>query len=320
MPWAEEAGRIAKAMEKFRAEIWEETPTASVGIVESWDTDAVLNGEPERHDASDGIPGELHGGVAGFHRRALIGAGRTLTNAQIDFEYVTTAELFSGLAGCYDTLLFSWHRAVDPALFPLLMEYVKAGGRVIADLQFGFCDPAGRMLPHGNGTELDKLFGGWVEMIHDGRTGGPGWAGAPVEGFWADLEVTAAEVSARFDDGRPAVLRHRIGDGEVLLCALDPARAALRPGTAWAETLIAGLARSAEPDWNCSLPQTVRRRGAAADHYFLHNPGAACTAQISSNTTYAKVYDVLENKAISGGSVIEVKIPAASASWIRCKR
>lgn len=319
MPWAEEAGRIARAMEEFRCEIWEEAPTASVGIVESWDTDAVLNGEPERHDGSDGIPGKLHGGVAGFHRRALIGAGRALTNAQIDFEYVTTAELHSGLAGCYDALVFPWHRAVNPSLFPLLLEYVNAGGRLVADLQFGFCDPAGRMLPHGRGTQLETLFGGWVEMIHDGRTGGPGWEGAPVEGFWADLCVTSATVSALFDDGRPAVLRHRIGKGETLLCALDPARAALRPGSGWAGTLIAGMARSSEPDWSCSLPQTVRRRCAAADHYFMHNPGPACTAQIISSAKYTKVDDVLEEQSISGGSAIQVQIPAASASWIRCE-
>ena len=56
MPWGHEAGRIAQRMEAYREELWEETPSASVGIVESWDTDAVLLREPHRHGSNDGNP------------------------------------------------------------------------------------------------------------------------------------------------------------------------------------------------------------------------------------------------------------------------
>ena len=63
MPWAYEVGRISKAMERYRHELWEESGTAKVGVAESWETDALLNREPHRHGSQNGIPGDLHGGT-----------------------------------------------------------------------------------------------------------------------------------------------------------------------------------------------------------------------------------------------------------------
>ena len=76
MPWAHTAGRIAQAMDCWRDELWDDHETCSVGVVESWDTDAVLYRELARHRDDDGIPGDLHGGTASMHRLALVGAGR----------------------------------------------------------------------------------------------------------------------------------------------------------------------------------------------------------------------------------------------------
>ena len=110
-------------------------------MVESWETDAVLIREPHRHGSHDGIPGDIHGGTPALHRQALVGASRA-TNQQLDWQYVTSNG-GDGLAACYDSLLLPWHRALDPAL-PILQDYVEAGGRLIVDCQFAFCDQAGR--------------------------------------------------------------------------------------------------------------------------------------------------------------------------------
>ena len=317
MPWAHEAGRIAKAMEIWREEIWAEDHVAKVGLVESWDTDAILIQEPHRHGSNDGIPGKHHGGTKGLHRQALIGAARGMTNAGMDWEYVTSSELIDGLSGCYDTLVLPMHRALDEDLLSVLDEYVKHGGRIVVDCQFDFCDAHGRVSLHGEDTVAGKLFGAWTETVHDGRTGGPIWEGQPVEGFWADLEINDAEVVARFSDGRAAVTRKAHGEGEAILMALDPASAALTPKNAWAETLLTSLAQTTPNAWSSTLPLTLCRTTPDADHFFLINPGPATTAYLHQDGVNEWL-DVLEGaplKGIQGGCAVPIE--AGSACWVR---
>ena len=283
------------------------------------ETDAVLIREPHRHGSRDAIPGDIHGGTPALHRQALIGAGRALTNQQLDWQYVTTNELRDGLAACYDSLLLPWHRALDPTLLPILEEYVAAGGRLIVDCQFAFCDQAGRLFARGEQSTLASLFGAWTEVVHDGRTGGAQWQGQAITGFWADISVSDAETIARFDDGRPAITRKKHGAGEAILLAFDPTSAAITPHQDAAETLIGQLCRTAPAEWSSTLSQTIRRVTDQADHYYFINPGPATTAWVHSQTSYQSVCDVLENNRsvpqISGG--FAVSIPEQTAMWIR---
>lgn len=325
MPWAEEAGRIAQAMEHHAGELWQDATHRSVGVVESWDTDGVLIKEPPRHGSDlvgdQRIPGAIHGGTPAQHRQALVGAGRICTQGQLDWEYLTLSELRAGLAGCYDSLLLPFHRALDPELIEPLQAYVAAGGRVIADLQIGFCDPCGRLLPRGVESPLGQLFGAWVETIHDSRTGGPQWQGRDLVGHWADLGVASATVIATFDDGRPAVTSQRHGQGEALLIACDPAGAAAGPGADWASGLLTPLLRTRPAAWTSSLSQTMRRTTPTADHYFFINPGPATTAWVHSERAYTSLAAVLDGdqpQAIAGG--FAVSVPAASAQWVRASR
>lgn len=317
MPWAHEAGRIAAKMMEYRHELWAEDHVASVGIVESWDTDAILMREPHRHGSQDGIPGNHHGGTPSLHRLALIGAGRALTQAGVDWEYVTTEELLQGLAGCYDTLLLPWHRSVDASLLDVLTDYVQAGGRVVVDCQFAFCDRHGRLHPQGPDTPQGQLFGAWTEAIHDGRTGGPVWEGAAVNGFWSDLGVCNAEVIATFEDGRPVVTRNSIGEGEAILIAMDPASEARTPGQKQAGTLLASLCPISSNPWSCTHALTLHRATEQADHFFLLNPGPATTAflHMESMTTCEDVLAENPLPVLQGGCAIP--IDAGSASWIR---
>jgi hypothetical protein len=209
---------------------------------------------------------------------------------------------------------------LSPDLLPRLRDFVEAGGRLVVDVQFGFCDPHGRLLPHGTDTPLAQLFGAWVEVIHDSRSGGPAWNGVPVSGFWADVGVSTAEVLARFDDGRPVLLRQRLGAGEAILCALDPAKAACEPGADWAETLIARLCRSRAPDWHCDAEIAVRRVGRHADHFFLQNPGAARTVWVEGQTPYTEVRDLLSGESLPAGASFPARLHAGSALWLRAAK
>jgi hypothetical protein len=322
MPWAKEVGHISQAMQKYRAELWEDPGHRSIGVVESWDTDGVLIREPHRHGSHAGIPGNIHGGSPSLHRQALIGAGRALTMAQVDWEYVTTQEILDDLAGCYDTLLLPWHRAVQPALLEKLLEFVQSGGRLIVDAQFAFCDQGGRVVQRSDATVYGQLFGAWPEIVHDGRTGGPMWQGAQIDGFWTDLTVTTAEVLAMFDDGRPAMTRLRHGDtehgGEAILLAVDPAQAAVSPKAEWAMQLLADVCRNEIPTLQSSVPQTIRRETSHAHHYFLINPGPATTAWVHSTTRYETIEDVLDETVVPmTASGFQVRVPADSACWVR---
>ena len=117
---------------------------------------------------------------------------------------------------------------------------------------------------------LDRLFGAWVENIHDGRTNLQTIDGMELEGFYGDLELTSAKVMKRFCDGRPAITEARIGRGQALLIGFDPARQCWRPGATGLEALLADLIRGESPrTWSCDVPLTLRRRCAEADHYFI---------------------------------------------------
>jgi hypothetical protein len=195
---------------------------------------------------------------------------------------------------------------------------VRAGGRLVADLQFAFCDDYGRLLPHGPDSELAQLFGAWVETIHDGRTGGPSWQGEQLDGSWADIAVQDADIIAAFGDGRPAITRTKLGQGESLLLAMDPSSAAAGRGTAWAEDLLSGLLRSTPSSWASSLSQTICPPATAADHYFFINPGPATTAWVQSSTPYRACECVLEGSpAQLSAAGFSVSVPARSAQWVR---
>ena len=77
------------------------------------------------------------------------------------------------------------------------------------------------------------------------------------------------------------------------------------------------MSRTASPVWSCTLPLTVRREGASADHYFLINPGPATTAFLHAEGVEAW-QDVLEDTSLPslpGGCAVPVQ--AGSAAWVR---
>lgn len=320
-PWAEEAGRVGQAMARYHGELWEAEQDAPVGILESWDTQAMLACEPERHDLQDGV-GLLGRGTAMQHSRARIGAARALLNHHVPFEYVVTNELAEGIACRYDTLILPHIRSLDAETFARLSAYVEAGGHVIADVGTGYADPWGKLHPAGEEGPMARLFGAWIDQIHDARTAPQMWNGAPVPGCFGDLVVTDATPIGWFAEGGIAISTRTHGRGRATLVAFDIALACHAPGQEVFERTLADLARSGNaPRWRCGAPLAFRQRAGRVDHYFLVNDGPTMTTFLEVyDTVYTDGVDAITGAELPHGGWIPVSLPARSGRWLRFRQ
>jgi beta-galactosidase len=126
-------------------------------------------------------------------------------------------------------------------------------------------------------------------------------------------------VLARFADGRPAVIEHRLGRGSAVLLGFDAARMCHRPGRSEVERLLADLATAdAPPRWSCDAPMAFRLSAPSADHYFLLNDGPDRTALLRVfDRQYASGEDVLERTPIDTSGTLAIELPERSAVWAR---
>jgi len=317
-PWAREAGRLAQLAKRYAPDFWQAGYPPELGILSSWDTDAILDMEPPRHDLAHGT-GALGTGTLHQQSRARIGASRACINHHISFEYVTDRELLSGLSGRYPVIYAPHLRSVSDNIFEVLNTYVESGGILIADVQFGFLDSFGKLRKSGPQSMHDKLFGAWFENIHDARTGGPSLNGASVRGFYADMESGTAACHQSFDTGQPAVSCLRKGKGYAYLLAFDPAREAWKPGNPDMEAWIPKLLRRHIPaEWACDHPLTYRLRTRQADHFFLINDGPETTALLDiKDAPHSQIHDLIDDRILTRGTPVRVPLPAQSGTWLR---
>jgi hypothetical protein len=308
-------------MERHSEELWHTGEEPELGILRSWDTEAVLASEPPRFDLKEGLS-PFSRGPAQQHIRAVIGASRAAINQQVAFEYLTDADIFAGLAAVYPAIYLPHVRACSDRLLAALQPYVEAGGRLIADVQLGFHDPWGKVRVRGKGTLLERLFGAWVDAVHDARTRPQAVDGVPVEGFYGDLELTAARVLRRFADGRPAASEASIGRGLGVLLAFDPARACWRPGQSAVEALLADIYRGPAPRrWWSDAPLAFRRSHVKADHWFLFNDGPARGAILRVyDRQYRSGEEVLSGTPVEARGTLSVFLPEHSAVWLRMEK
>lgn len=321
-PWAEEAGRVTRAMERYHDELWEADDEADVGILTSWDTDALLCLEPHRHDL-DGLRDHSRG-TPEQAQRSRIGAARALINAHVPFHVLTVEELDTPLAERYRVLYAPHLRTLDDGLLDRLLRFVEEGGRLIADVPFGFNDPWGKLLKTGRGSKIDQLFGGWITAIHDTRTNARQLGQTAIHGFYAGLGISDARVLASWEDGEPAILEKTFGaqGGSAVLIGCDLSRQCLKPGNHAAESLLADLVKTGrQPAWRCSAPLAWRRRCGKADHYFLVNDGPRTPAWIDCfDAEYTGGVDVLTGETFSLDGTISCELPQDSACWLRLER
>lgn len=319
--WALECGRVARAMERHRQELWNWELDPELAIVRSWDTEAVMTSEPKRFDLEDG-PTPWSRGPSQQHVRAWIGAARAAVDQQVEFQFLTTDEIAAGLAGAYPAIYLPHVRCLDDATLAHLLAYVEAGGRVIADVQCGFEDQWGKVRRQGEGTPMERLFGAWIDAIGDTQSRPIQVDGIAVQGFFGELVTTTARILRRFDHGQPAVSEAMVGKGLATLIAFDPARMCWKPGQTRLEALLGDLYRGpAARRWSCDAGLCYRRRHRDADHYFIVNDGPARSAVLRTwDAWYRTVEDVLDGGGADWTGTIAVDVAAYGAKWLRCTR
>lgn len=316
--WAKEIGRIAEGMRKHSAELWSAHTEPDLAILRSWDTEAILTMEPRHFFLEEG-PSRMTRAIPQQHMRALVGASRAAINKHLAFEYVSEDEIIRGIAGAYPAVYLPHVRACPNEVLEALLDYVRAGGRVLADVQSGFMDQWGKVRPRGRGSLLEKLFGGWVDVVHEGRTRNTSVDGMPVEGFYGDLVLTHARVVATFGDGRPAASEYRNGKGSAMLMAFDPAWLCWKPGRMDIENWLAKMCLGGrERGWWSDAPIIVRRSSKRADHWFIVNDGPERDAELCVyDRRYTRGIDVLSGEQIRTGQTIRLHLPGHSGLWIR---
>ncbi|MFW5841388.1 MAG: beta-galactosidase trimerization domain-containing protein, partial [Planctomycetota bacterium] len=305
-------GQIARAANQLRDELWTGRRQPPVGILVDFDNEAVWAAISQcQRDIFK------YRGVEG-----RIGAARTCIDASIPFEHLTGRDLEAGLAGRYPIIFLPSVIGLKLSHLPVLIDYVRAGGRVVMDMPGGCYDHTGRVMDTRAGSDFETLFGAELQDLqYSGNNADWLIDGEKIEGFTCDLKLTSAEAVQTYHNGQPAVTENRLGDGSAVIVGYEAARACYRPGhTSWQERLAEILLGGAQPFYRCEgQPVAYRLACDGADHYFLVNEGPAAEARFTRLPyDYTRVTDVLTGQAVDIHTPIEVADD--DGRWLRCQR
>jgi beta-galactosidase len=145
----------------------------------------------------------------------------------------------------------------------------------------------------------------------------------PVEGQWADVEPTRAVVKARFDDGKPALLEAKVGEGSAAVLNFEASRMCHKPGNTATEALILKtiLGGALAAPFRADGVLAYRRAAPGADHYFFINEGTARVVNLTTDRAYTSGQDAVTGEAVvARGKTARIKVPARSGRWVRLVR
>lgn len=319
-PRAQLLGTFARHIAAQRAELYDSQPERLCAVLYSWESemfchlDHLVCQESMQADSNS---------------RKRLGAARALVNANIPFEFVTDTELVAGQVAAYPVLIVPGMPLVKRETMAALETYVRQGGTLIVDAPFAAFDENGRIRTDGEGGEYDRLLGAYP-LNHQATFHEPHTVNThPINGVFSSMAVTNAEVLARFDDGRPAMLTQQLGKGRVLFFAFEVTRHCAAPGNAtWESFLTQAVMRDRRRTWECADVMVVRRQSGPVDYYYLINTGSnvATTLRVF-DAQYITVCDVLAERhlavdalATDGGCSVSLSIPAGMGCWLRCER
>ncbi|WP_209331367.1 beta-galactosidase trimerization domain-containing protein [Lunatimonas salinarum] len=306
-------GRIAKAMQTYREEIWSLHKEPIVGVFFDWDNEAMWTAlSLKGQDSLRFRPME-----------ARVGLTRALINADIPFEFVTKADLEAGLAPRYPVIYLPATLALDTNLVPLLDQYVTQGGRLVMDMPGAWMDTYSSLFPRGKESAFAQLFGVVLrEYQYAGINRDWLLEGEYLRGSIGDIQPLTAEVLQRFDNGKVAVTRHKRGNGEAILIGYESARASFRRGQEAAERRL--LQQVIPEGWQPLVKSdqaiVYRLAGPVSDHYFLLNQHSQ---DISANLEINGIQYTSMRDAVSGEELPmdkPVRLAAHGARWLRMEK
>lgn len=309
-PRAIVAGKIAKAADKYRDELWHAHKEPYVGVLVNWDNEAIW--------AANSGPGRTH--FKHYPVQARIGISRALINADIPWEHVTPKDLAKGLGKRYKVIYMPAQAAINDELFPILDEYVKNGGRLVLDAPGGWWDAQGRVLKTGKGTAFEKIFGASIADMQYSNNVVQKIDNHALDGFYFELTPTTAEVLETFKSGLPSVTYHQYGKGEALILGADASFAMKAPGNEFMEDwAIRHTMGDLVSPYSCEDAIVYRLAAPDADHYFFVNDDEAKEVSLLFRKyDYKAVSDPITGEELELGQ--RIALDAYSARWLRFEK
>lgn len=305
-PRAIRAGQIGRAARKYRRELWEADKEPVVGVLQDWENEAMW--------AAMSIVGRDH--YKSEPIRARIGASRALINGNIPWEHVTARQLEDGLGPRYACIYVPAFISLSESLRKNLIAYVEQGGRVVMDMPSAYLDEYGRILPTGEGSDFEKLFGVKLHEYMYSRDCNTVFhlRGHKLEGFTARLTPTTAKVLEAYDKrSEPAITENRLGKGRAVLLGVQASLNCPLQGNDWYEALIREFSVTGEPPYRCEGVLAYRQVAPEALHFFLVND------QLDPRTVKLEgpqgpAVDALTGEAVD---LAAIDVPGEDARWIR---
>jgi beta-galactosidase len=222
---ARAAGRFAQIVAKHERLLFEaRPPKAEVAVI--YNPLAHFVGGRQRQTAYGGPQGE----VAGIERDSLLGVYKAFWPENVPVDFVHAGALSPEQLSQYKLVYLPYPPMLPSYLGQVLREYVRGGGRLVAEARAGWNSERGLASEVIPGMGLHEVFGAReaaVETAPGGRTVAVFEGGWRVPGRWFRqvLEPLGGRVAARFEDGAVAAVEAAFGKGKSLLVGTYPAAA-----------------------------------------------------------------------------------------------
>ncbi len=151
------------------------------------------------------------------YKNALIGAGAMLTDLHINYDFITDEGIANGTLEKYKVLLLPCSYIISTETAEKIGQYVKNGGRVIADYILAEKKPGGFCYTSLPGGGLDEVFGIEREdvlSIAHKTMEKENTFGITVGDYVEELILTDAKcISESYGDGYPILTENQYGKG-----------------------------------------------------------------------------------------------------------
>ena len=302
-------GMMAKAMQKYRDEIWEAHKEPLVGILVDWNNDAAW--------AAMSVTGRDDFRM--FPIESRIGASRALMNENIPFEFITPDDLKNGLANRYKVIYLPAIIALDQEVFKILDSFVSNGGRLVFDMPTGKFDENTEIMPTGRDSRFNRIFGATLDNFQfSGSNVTVSLKGKEWTGLIADLTPTSGQILDCYSTGKPAIIENKYGKGSAVIIGLDVSHQCFGPGNQLAEMILTeNTLGDLKPPYSCEEALVYRLSSPAADHYFFISDGEARQVAFRSSYKYRNATDAITGEQVDTGSI---SLKANDARWIRMEK